>query len=215
MYSSQGTTNIIAEKLIALTFDDGPSNVTSLILDKLQKYEVPASFFLVGENITTDTEFILERELSQGCEICNHSWSHSCMTDISSSDIKDEIEKTSDIIFNFTGVRPKFFRPPYIAVNSTMYENIDIPFVCGLGCSDWDTSVSTQSRIDSVISNAKDGQIVLLHDSQGNTQTVDALDDIIKRLKAKDYKFVTVSQLFEGKGVNPNVKYKMWTNVNE
>ncbi|WP_143315527.1 polysaccharide deacetylase family protein [Clostridium sp. HBUAS56017] len=210
-----GTTNPTGDKLVALTFDDGPSNVTALVLDKLQKHNVPASFFLIGSNITDETKSILERELKQGCEINNHSWSHSYMNEMSGSNIKDEIQKTSDRIFNMVGVRPKFFRPPYIAVNNTMYENIDMPFICGINCTDWDSSVSAQSREKTILSSAKDGDIILLHDLYGNTQTVDALDGIIKGLQDKRFKFVTVSDLFKQKGVNPNVEYKIWTNVNK
>ncbi|HEX3029843.1 MAG TPA: polysaccharide deacetylase family protein [Clostridia bacterium] len=200
-------------KLIALSFDDGPSQTTSLVLDKLQKNSIPATFFLIGQNISSNTKPTMQRELDLGCEICNHSWTHSDMSRMSSSQISDEIKKTSDAIYNAVGVRPKFFRPPYISVSNTMYQAIDLPFINGINCTDWDNSVNAQTRASTIVNNAKDGDIVLLHDFSGNTQTVDALDSMIQGLKNKGFTFVTISQLFEMKGKNPNVEYKIWSNV--
>ena len=79
--------------------------------------------------------------------------------------------------------------------------------------NDWESSTSASQRVNSVLSSAKDGDIILLHDFQGNSQTVDALPQIIEGLKNQGYTFVTVSELFEKKGVNPNVEYKIWSNV--
>lgn len=206
-------TDTTTKKLIALTFDDGPSETTKLVLDKLEKYNVVGSFFLVGQVITDYSKATMQRELSLGCEIDSHSWSHSFMNSMSSNEIINEMQKTSDTIYNMAGVRPKFFRPPYIATSNTMYEAIDIPFICGIACTDWDSSVRAEDRAATILNNAKDGDIVLLHDSYGNTPTVEALDAIIQGLKDKGFTFVTVSQLFEQKGVESNVEYKLWTNV--
>lgn len=201
------------QKLVALTFDDGPNTVTTpLVLDKLEKYNIVASFYLIGQNITPQTIPVMQRQLKLGCEISNHSWSHSSMSSLSSAQIIEEIRKTNDAIYNSVGVLPKFFRPPYIDVNNTMYNAIDLPFICGISCNDWEPSVSADARANTILNNVKDGDIVLLHDFNGNTQTVDA---IIKGLQSRGYRFVTVSQLFELKGVNPNVEYKIWSNVSK
>jgi peptidoglycan/xylan/chitin deacetylase (PgdA/CDA1 family) len=201
------------KKLIALSFDDGPSQITSQVLDKLQKNNVTASFFLIGSNINDSLIPVMKRQLSLGCEIENHSWSHMDMSQMDSSKIKDEIKKTSDAIYKAVGVKPEFFRPPYISTSRNMYDNIDLPFICGINCNDWESNVSAQSRATTIINNAKDGDIVLLHDFNGNTNTVQALDTMIQGLKDKGFEFVTVSQMFKEKGVNPNVEYKIWTNV--
>ncbi|MGN1102435.1 MAG: polysaccharide deacetylase, partial [Huintestinicola sp.] len=100
-----------------------------------------------------------------------------------------------------TGEDTKFFRPPYIAVNPTMYEAIDMPFICGAGCNDWEDSVSAEQRAERTLNQVKDGTIVLLHDMQGNSKTVEALKTIIPELQAQGYEFVTVSELFEAKGI--------------
>jgi peptidoglycan/xylan/chitin deacetylase (PgdA/CDA1 family) len=157
----------------------------------------------------------MQRQLALGCEINNHSWTHSDMSKMSKSDIIKEVKDTSDKIYNMVGVYPKFFRPPYISTSTKMYENIDLPFICGLGCNDWDVNVTAKERAETIINNVKDGEIILMHDLYGNDQTVEALDTIIPVLQKWGYKFVTVSQLFEKEGINSNQEYKIWTNVLE
>jgi Polysaccharide deacetylase. len=209
-------TDYAGKKLVALTFDDGPNIYTTpLVLDKLEKYGVTATFFLIGSNISEDTRPVMERQLELGCEIANHSWSHSYMNEMTAEVIKEEIDKTNNLIYDMVKTTPKFFRPPYIAVSKTMYETIDMPFIQGKGCTDWDDSISAQDRAKAILDNAEDGDIILLHDFSGNTNTVIALDDIIQGLLDDGYAFVTVSRLFELKGVDPNVEYKIWTNVNK
>ena len=202
------------KKLVALTFDDGPSlQITSLILDKLEEHDVVASFFLVGQNINDDTKPIIEREIDLGCEINNHSWSHLGMSAMTPEEIKEELQKTSDKIFETVGVNTVFFRPPYIDVSAVMYENIDLPFINGINCTDWDPSVSAEKRAETILENVTDGDIILVHDFEGNNNTVVALDAIIQGLKDDDYALVTLSKLFELKGVDPNVRNKIWTNT--
>lgn len=209
-------TTTTGKKYIALTFDDGPNTTTTpLVLDKLKKNNVVASFFLCGKDISNSTKAVMERQISQGCEINSHGYSHSDMSSMSASQIKEEMKKTSDAIENMVGVRPKFFRPPYIATSNTMYQAIDLPFVNGINCNDWTDSVASGTRAKTIVKNAKDGDIVLLHDFNGNTKTVDALDEMIKGLKEKGFTFVTVSELFKIKGVDPNVENKIWTNVSK
>jgi len=201
-------------KLIALTFDDGPNlTTTPKVLDKLEKYGVVASFFLIGSKISDATKPVMERQLKDGCEINNHSWSHSYMTGMTADKIKKEIEDTNKKINDMVGITPKFFRPPYIAVNATMYSAIDLPFINGINGTDWDASVSAKKRADSILNQAKDGNIILMHDFDGNNNTVEALDTIIPELQKKGFVFVTVSQLFEYKGVDPNKENMIWSLV--
>jgi peptidoglycan/xylan/chitin deacetylase (PgdA/CDA1 family) len=203
------------KKLVALTFDDGPNlDITPLVLDKLEEHGVVASFFLIGKYISEDTKPIMERQLELGCEIANHSWNHNQMNQYTSEDIIDEINKTNDIINEMVNVTPQFFRPPYISTSATMYEAIDLSFINGINCLDWDGSVTAEKRAESILNNVSDGAIILLHDFSGNKNTVDALDAIIVGLLDDGYALVTVSELFEIKGVDPNVENKIWTNTN-
>lgn len=211
-----GTTpDYSGKKLVALTFDDGPNTTTTTqVLDKLQQYGVVATFFLAGQNINSSVQSVMQRQVSMGCELANHSYSHSYMNSMSASAVSSEVSQTNLLIQQMAGVTPKFFRPPYISTSNTMYQAIDLPFICGIMCNDWENSVSASQRASTIISNVKDGDIILLHDTTGNYNTVQALDTIIPWLLNNNYQLVTVSQLFELKGVNPNVEYKIWTNVN-
>ncbi len=193
------------EKYIALTFDDGPNTTTTNeILDILEEYDVKASFFLIGDNIDYKSEKAVKRAHDMGCEIDNHSKSHDYMDNMSTDKIKEEIKYVDDYVYKITGEYPSFFRPPYIAVSDDMYSAIDIPFICGKGCDDWMDDVTAKQRANTVIQNAKDGQIVLLHDAEGNKQTVKALKTIIPTLQQEGYTFVTLNELFECKNVEPD-----------
>lgn len=122
---------------IAITFDDGPNATTTMeVLDILEKYQVRASFFLIGTNINDESAKSVKRAFDLGCDIENHSKTHSYMDKMTADEIKDEVAYVNDKVKEITGTTPKFFRPPYIAVNSTMYDNIDMTFISGLGCND-------------------------------------------------------------------------------
>ena len=190
--------------IIALTFDDGPNTViTPQVLDILEKEGIVASFFLIAQNITPESAEIVRREQAMGCDIENHTVTHSFMDKMTAEEIRAEVDGCTEKIVEITGKAPKFFRPPFIAVSKAMYDNIDMTFICGMGCEDWVPTVTAEERAERVLANAADGQIVLLHDMQWNQNTVEALKTIIPELKKRGYDFVTVSQLFEQKGVTP------------
>jgi peptidoglycan/xylan/chitin deacetylase (PgdA/CDA1 family) len=201
------------KKIIALTFDDGPSDTTSMkVLSKLKKYGVPGSFFLIGQNITPEREYIVKEELAYGCDIENHSLTHSDMTTLDAETIRAEIEETSRRITAITGKEPEFFRPPFILYNDTMFENIPYIFICGLACDDWVPEVTAEERARKVLDGARDNMLVLLHDSEGNDNTVDALDIIIPELKNRGFEFVTLTELFGRAGIDKsNAKKIVYT----
>ena len=187
---------------IAITFDDGPNATTTMeVLDILEKYQVRASFFLIGTNINDESAKSVKRAFDLGCDIENHSKTHSYMDKMTADEIKDEVAYVNDKVKEITGTTPKFFRPPYIAVNSTMYDNIDMTFISGLGCNDWDDKVTAEYRAKYLEKKAADGVIFLLHDAEGNSKTVEALDKAIPILLEKGFQFATISELFELKGI--------------
>lgn len=189
-------------KVIALTFDDGPNtSTTGEVLDVLEKYGVRATFFLIGDNINEQSSENVKRAYQMGCEIANHSKTHSYMNKMSAEDIKAEIAFTNEKIKEIIGVEPTFFRPPYIAVDQNMFDNIDLTFISGYGCEDYEQKVTAQQRYERTMKQAKDGAIILLHDQQGNFQTVQALEMIIPDLLEQGYELVTCSELFFAKGV--------------
>ncbi len=194
----------IEPKLIALTFDDGPNTTTTnQVLDILEEYGAKASFFLIGNNITEESAKSVKRAYDMGCEIDNHSKSHSNMGAMSPEDITAEVEFVDEKVMEITGEHTKFFRPPFIDVSQTMYDTIDLPFICGIDCQDYMENVTAQQRADYILSGARDGVIVLLHDAAGNSQTVDALKIVMPELVEQGYEFVTLTELFERQGETP------------
>lgn len=200
------------KKYIALTFDDGPSDTTTRkVLDKLKKYDVIGSFFLIGDYIP-GREDIVKEELDYGCDIQNHSLTHSDMRIFDADTIKAEIDETTRRIVAISGKEPTFFRPPYIYVNDLMMESIPLIFISGYGCDDWVPEVGAAERAKKAIEGAKDGAVVLLHDLEGNDATVEALDTIIPELKRQGYEFVTITELFKRAGINySNAKKEVYS----
>ena len=193
-------------KQIALTFDDGPNTTTTAqVLEKLEKYDVIASFFLIADSIDEDSAKMARKAYNMGCEIDNHSRTHSHMNTLDAETIREEIRYTSDKIFQITGEMPRFFRPPFIDVNDTLFENVDLPFINGHNGLDWDDTVEAEKRASLVLGAVDDGSIILLHDMQGNDKTVAALDIIIPELLNRGYEFVTVTDLFKNKGITPTI----------
>lgn len=200
-------------KHIALTFDDGPNtSTTHRILDVLEKHGAVGSFFVIGDNINEASAGAMKRAISLGCDIQNHSRSHPYMSKLTHEQILQEVQYTSNRIEHYTGTAPVFFRAPYIDVTDAMYKLIDMPFVCGEGCDDWNREVGVQERIERTLRQAEDGQIVLLHDFEGNEATAEALEAIIPALKKEGYRFVTVGELFQEKGIVPQ-RGKLYSNV--
>ena len=200
-------------KLIALTFDDGPNTATTpRVLEMLRENGVPATFFLIGQNINAQSAQVVKEAMSLGCEIACHSWSHSHMSGMTAGDIRKDIKRSTAKIKEITGEDPAFFRPPYIDVSPLMFDCIGMTFISGVGCKDWMPEVSAQERIDLVLRGVSDGSIILMHDSAGNDKTVEAIKTLIPELKKRGYEFVTVSELFARKGVSP-VKGRVYSNV--
>lgn len=201
------------KKLAALTFDDGPNTVTTpQVLDVLERHGIPASFFVCGNNITPESAEVMRRAVNLGCEIENHSRTHSNMTEMTAEEIFAEISFTSDAVEAAVGRRPRFFRPPYIAYNQLMFDTVDLTFICGVGADDWNDEVSADERFAKITENASDGTVILLHDMTGNFRTVEAIDRIIPAMMSEGYEFVTVSELFSRKGIEPK-KNIIYTNV--
>lgn len=204
-------------KYICLSFDDGPNlgddHTMNDMLDILEKNNIPASFFLWGNKINDENIPVIKRAFNMGCDIQNHSWTHPFMAEMTPEQMMEEYNKCDDVITEITGVRPTFFRPPFINVSDTLYETIPTPFICGEGVEDWVPDVPASVRHDRMLSAAKDGLIYLLHVIDGNQPTLEAVEKIIPELKEQGYTFVNLPELFRIKGVNPDVPKKMWTLV--
>jgi len=190
-------------KLAALSFDDGPDNVkTAKVLDKLEKYKVKATFMQIGQLVNSNTQAIERRIIADGCEIGNHSWDWSSMGSMSASQIKDNINRTTAAIQQYAGVTPKFFRAPNLNYSQTLKDAVDLTFIEGINCEDWNQGIDANARAQKILNQMRPNTIILMHDVQPDPHpTPEALDIIIPRLLEQGYEFVTVSELFERRGV--------------
>lgn len=188
----------IDDKVVALTFDDGPSKYTDQILDILKKYNACGTFFLIGNKVEfySDT---LRRMLEEGSEIGNHSYDHKLLTRLSKESFQEEINKTQMAIKKVTGFTPTLFRPTYGGYNNTLKSYTDLKFVLwDVDSRDWQVK-SKEKILKNVLPNVKSGSIVLMHDN--HEYSVNALEDMIESLKKQGYKFVTVTELLELKNL--------------
>ncbi|MEG0855075.1 MAG: polysaccharide deacetylase family protein [Terrisporobacter sp.] len=193
------------EKILALTFDDGPDEVfTPQILDILKKYNVKATFFVMGEKVQYNKK-IIKREFDEGHEIGNHTYTHINVSKQSYNTILKEITNTQEAIKSVTGTQPKVFRPPYRAVSRDMCKiikdkDMNIVLWSYVDAKDWQ-SPGAYSIVKSIEDGVQNGCIILLHDynkiRNSKSETVEALEIMIPDLLKKGYKFVTVSELIE------------------
>lgn len=206
-------------KYISLTFDDGPNlgddSTMNDMLDILEKHGVTASFFLIGNKINENNIKVIKRAFEMGCDIENHSWTHPVMSDLSKEEIQKEYELCDKAIIKITGKKPEFFRPPFMAVSPLMHEVIETPFICGVGCQDWEADVSAEERFNKLMQARQDGVLYLLHVMEKNTATLEAVDRIIPILKEEGYTFVTVPQMFKIKNQANPKKGQLWSIVNQ
>jgi peptidoglycan-N-acetylmuramic acid deacetylase len=190
----------VSRKVIYLTFDEGYENgCTAKILDTLKENDVKAAFFVTKSYIQDQPELI-KRMVDEGHIVGNHSVSHPDMTTLSDEKIKEEIEGCAQYFEEVTGEEmPKFFRPPAGAysirtlekTNELGYKTIFWSFAY----KDWlvDEQPGEQAAYSMAMNNSHNGSIMLLHAvSQSNT---DALDRIIKDLKAEGYSFESLERL--------------------
>ncbi|MCI8285093.1 MAG: polysaccharide deacetylase family protein [Clostridia bacterium] len=187
--------------MIALTFDDGPySPVTDRILAKLAEYNGKATFFVVGNRVSTYPNSVINAS-NLGCEIGNHTWDHTPLTKLSPLEIAREIHDTDTAVGYYTGKFPALVRPVGGGRNEVVDASVDKPMInWSVDTKDWN-SKNSQKVIWSVLNNVQDGDIVLMHDLYPST--ADACDVLIPELIGRGYQLVTVSELASAKGITP------------
>ncbi|HZK39826.1 MAG TPA: polysaccharide deacetylase family protein [Clostridia bacterium] len=183
--------------MIALSFDDGPNKKTTIpILDMLKKYNSAATFFVLGNRVSNNAD-ILKRMLEEGSEIGNHSYNHKELTKLSSVELMDQITKTQNAVIAATGITPKLMRPTYGSYDDNLKSNVGMPLVLwSVDPLDW-KSRDAKKVTDHVLSNVKDGDIILMHDIYDST--AEAVRMLIPQLIGRGYQLVTVSELFEAR----------------
>lgn len=185
-------------KMVALTFDDGPSDsITNGVLDVLEKYRAKATFFVVGQNIYYGRN-AMKRAAKMGCEIGTHTYSHIDLPSSSSSTIREEIAWTDDLIREYTGSPATVARAPGGALDSSSAATVGKPFFYwSVDTRDWE-SRDASSVISIVKNNAADGDIILMHDVYEST--LEAVETVVPWLISEGYQLVTVSELMQYKG---------------
>jgi cellulose synthase/poly-beta-1,6-N-acetylglucosamine synthase-like glycosyltransferase/peptidoglycan/xylan/chitin deacetylase (PgdA/CDA1 family) len=200
-----------ANKKLALTFDDGPDpEWTPKILDILKEKNVPATFFVIGEE-ASKSPGLLKRAYAEGHSVGNHTYTHPVFDEASPTQIRWELNITQRLIESTLGVKSILFRPPYGIDHQPEFaeEVAQLPIAQDMGYlivgqridpHDWRTSfgkqVPAQEIIDGVLQQANAGNIILFHDGGGDrSQTLTALPAIIDELRARGYQFVPVPEL--------------------
>ncbi len=180
-------------KKIALTFDDGPHPVyTEQMLEVLEEAQVPATFFLLGQNIEGHEELVKEIA-EKGHLIGNHTFHHVQITGLPKEKACEEIEETSQLIEELTGKGTEYVRPPFGTWNEGLESSLDlIPVMWTIDTLDW-TTQNVDSIVEHVVKNVGENDIILMHDSYKST--VQATERIISLLKAEGFEFVTVDEV--------------------
>lgn len=183
--------------MVALTFDDGPSIYTPEILKTLKKYHARATFFIVGERVSSYASTIKQAS-RQGCEIGSHSYSHANLGISGVATINKELNKTEKKVKSVLGFHTPVMRPPYGSIGNDLRKLVGKPMILwSIDTLDWKTrnAKSTESKIMSTV---KDGDIILMHDLY--SQSRDAAKKVIPKLIKKGYQLVTVSEMAQYKG---------------
>ena len=199
-------------KLIALTFDDGPSaSYTPGLLDGLSARGVKVTFFLVGRSVSYWPS-VAAREAAEGHQLGSHTWSHAWLTKLSAADVQSEVSSGVSQITAATGsAGPFYLRAPYGAVNATVCANVGAPIILwSVDPGSGSMKASEASMDQTLLRTAFDGGIVILHDTSQKNVNVALYG--IDQLRAQGYEFVTVEELFRLRGVTPQagtVYYKV------
>ena len=187
-------------KVVALTFDDGPDPVnTPKIIKVLRDNNIQGTFFCIGKQIEA-CKSIIKEAYADGNVIANHSWSHKDFTTINAAEINNEVTLTENEINKVIGKRTALIRPPYGDTNDAVqnslielnYKNI----LWSTDTLDWEQR-EVANIVKNVVENVRPGEIILMHSNEDKKVTTEALPQIISRLKEMGYSFVTVDKLLD------------------
>jgi peptidoglycan/xylan/chitin deacetylase (PgdA/CDA1 family) len=193
------------EKIVALTIDDGPDpRFTPAVLDILKRYYVPATFFVVGQSCEKYPE-IIKRELAEGHEIENHTYTHPDLRSDSGLQTEQEILKNQAVIERLTNKRPHYFRPPKrLFTNNTVdvAEDNGYETILWSVCVEHHAAKAVEDMANRVIKYAKPGTIILTHDGRlDRTRSVEALPLIIEGYQKQGYRFVRLDELLKSNSI--------------
>ncbi|MCI9234131.1 MAG: polysaccharide deacetylase family protein [Bacilli bacterium] len=186
------------KKLIAFTFDDGPSIHTTYLLDKLKEHDAKVTFFVLGNRVETN-QMVLKRAYQEGHEIGSHTYNHRNLLLLNDYARIQEIKETNQVIENIIGVKPTLLRPPYGNINEETKKISNMHIIeWGIDTLDWKTK-DKELIAKEIVDNAYDGAIILLHDIY--EFSVEGALLAMEKLKQEGYAFVTISEMAKLKNV--------------
>ncbi len=202
------------DKLVALTFDDGPSlRWTPQIVNALKQAGIKATFFMLGEHVRQYPD-IARLVVSEGHEVGNHSYHHHLPLFYNRAELTNEIKETEQVIRNVTGVTTKYFRPPKAWLTKAQKKQIRALgysiALWSLNSKDWVT-FDDKFMVNYILKNIHPGDIILFHDSGGvfgveggdRHETVKTIPQLAEKLRGMGYRFVTLSELLDNKKETP------------
>ncbi|MDD2781133.1 polysaccharide deacetylase family protein [Sulfuricurvum sp.] len=194
-------TNVIVNgnpnhKRVALTFDDAPDdNNTDKLLDILDYHGVKAAFFMIARTMVEGNISVVQRTNDEGHLVLNHTLSHPRLSDLNESSIVYQLDHAAEQIESITGHYPLLYRPPYGSINSLVVESTNnhglTTILWSLDSLDW-TLKDSDAVVENVISNVRNGDIILMH---RNATSVASLSEMIEELKNKGYLFERLDEM--------------------
>lgn len=187
-------------KLLALTFDDGPSSsYTGKLLDGLKDRGIHVTFFVQGQSAQNNLDLV-KRAYSEGHEIASHTWDHPNLSQLSWAEVERQFQRSYEVLDKACGTGTDYLiRPPYGITTDTIRANIDAPLIhWSVDTRDWE-SLNAYSVRDAILNDSYDGAIVLVHDI--HKTSVEGALMALDTLLARGYEFVTVSELYRRRGI--------------
>lgn len=188
------------KKLVALTFDDGPSyDKTKRLIDELDKRNARVSFFMLGEQAIKQEKLVKDIYI-RGHTIGSHTYDHKQLTKLKMNEVIYEINYTNEIIKNITGEDVKYLRPPYGSYTKEMLDKINMSFILwNVDVEDWKLK-NSKKIFEYIVNNVNDGDIVLVHDI--HDETIEGVLMAIDELQKRDFAFVSIDELSKFKNIN-------------
>ena len=187
------------KKLIAFSFDDGPSRKnTEKILKARDKNNARATFFMLGQNAKYYPDLVKKVEES-GNEVAGHSWNHPLLTKLGKKGVKKQMSRMNEAIASVTGSDVGLLRPPYGSINRTVKNTVKDPLILwSIDTLDWKT-LNADKTADAILKQARDGDIILMHDI--HAPTAEAVKKVLPKLEKKGFQVCTVSELLEARNI--------------
>lgn len=194
-------------KKVVLTFDDGPSSSTPMLISLLQKHKVKATFFVLGSQVERYPNY-LQLLSKNNYEIGNHSYSHSDFSKLTIEEIVFEIKTTQEIVYKNIGIYPKIFRFPYGSFRNETLEYIKLPVILwNVDSNDWRRPGRDIIK-NNIFMNLVDESIILFHDNA--LLDVDLIEEVITGLLEENYQFISIFELYNFKNQENMISGKIY-----